>query len=152
MIRSPLAKPGRFWRRTCIAFSPEEVARRCLAKGWRFPCQQARFMEDFGHPITDTTAIRTGCFTTARRRTARARAFMSAVHFPAILCQPERQLLAEMAFWDHSISGPFARRGARRARRGSLTGICRDGRALPGADARPAMLAFTMLAMRGSDL
>lgn len=72
MILSPFDKPGRFWRgnlhchstRSDGALPPEEVARRYRAQGYHFYCQSDHFMEEFGYPITDTTAFRTDDFTT----------------------------------------------------------------------------------------
>jgi hypothetical protein len=72
MILSPFDKPGRFWRgnlhchstRSDGALPPEEVARRYRANGYHFYCQSDHFMEEFGYPITDTSAFRTDDFTT----------------------------------------------------------------------------------------
>lgn len=72
MIFSPFDKPGRFWRgnlhchstRSDGALPPEEVARRYRAQGYHFYCQSDHFMEQFGYPVTDTTAYRADDFTT----------------------------------------------------------------------------------------
>lgn len=72
MILSPFDKPGRFWRgnlhchstRSDGALPPEEVARRYRAAGYHFYCQSDHFMEEFGYPVTDTSAFRTEAFTT----------------------------------------------------------------------------------------
>jgi len=72
MILSPFDKPGHFWRgnmhchstRSDGALPPEEVARRYRAQGYDFYCQSDHFMDQFGYPITDTTAFRTDDFTT----------------------------------------------------------------------------------------
>lgn len=98
MIRSPLAKPGRFWRRNlhCLsarpdgAFPTEVVARRCRAKGWRFAGQPVPFMEGVGHSITDTTAFRTVGFAKILGAGLHAPALANGEnsHLPAWACPP----------------------------------------------------------------
>lgn len=68
----PFALPGRFWRgnlhchsdRSDGALSPEDVCLRYREAGYDFTAVTDHFRPEYGFPVTDTTGVRDGGFTT----------------------------------------------------------------------------------------
>ena len=72
MRELPFEQPGRFWRgnlhthsnQSDGALPPEQVARLYQEAGYDFVAITDHFRPEYGFPLTDTRALRTGEFTT----------------------------------------------------------------------------------------
>lgn len=72
MKLGPFAQPGRFYKGNLHTHSnvsdgvlpPAEVCRRYRERGYDFLCLSDHFLPAYGHPVTDTRALRSDGFTT----------------------------------------------------------------------------------------